>query len=237
MEEIRSIYHKEFGSMNVAIVNGKEYFPAIVCAKALGYKNPREAVLKHCKCKGSSKLRPPLEESDEEVCSSHETDSKNADYGIVQLEIPTNGGMQKVKYISEGNLYRLIVHSRLPSAERFEAWVFDEVLPEIRKTGSYGHMTMETISKVTATVVREILPEILKEMVTVEEKKQSRRAHGKIDKLPQEIREKVLYMLYKEKNTYEEIQIFLNQAGYEIHFSSIGRFCRRMEKQANDWLG
>lgn len=40
-------------------------------------------------------------------------------------------------YIDEGNLYRLITHSKLPSAERFESWVFDEVLPEIRTTGGY----------------------------------------------------------------------------------------------------
>ena len=43
-----------------------------------------------------------------------------------------------MKYIDEGNLYRLIVSSKLPAAEKFERWVFDEVLPTIRKTGSYS---------------------------------------------------------------------------------------------------
>ena len=42
-----------------------------------------------------------------------------------------------MKYISEGDLYRLIAHSQLPSAQEFESWVFDEVLPSIRKTGAY----------------------------------------------------------------------------------------------------
>ena len=40
-------------------------------------------------------------------------------------------------FITEGDVYRLIVHSKLPSAERFEHWVFDEVLPSIRKHGVY----------------------------------------------------------------------------------------------------
>ena len=44
----------------------------------------------------------------------------------------------KVKFINEPNLYRLICHSKLPSAERFEKWVFEEVLPALRKTGSYS---------------------------------------------------------------------------------------------------
>lgn len=49
----------------------------------------------------------------------------------------TNGGEQNVKMIPEGDLYRLIIRSKLESAEKFERWVFDEVLPEIRKTGGY----------------------------------------------------------------------------------------------------
>lgn len=40
-------------------------------------------------------------------------------------------------FIPEGDVYRLIVHSRLPGAERFEKWVFDEVLPTIRRSGGY----------------------------------------------------------------------------------------------------
>lgn len=53
-------------------------------------------------------------------------------------DLLTKGGMQALNFIPEGDLYRLIVHSKLPAAERFEKWVFDEVLPSIRKTGGYG---------------------------------------------------------------------------------------------------
>lgn len=56
----------------------------------------------------------------------------------VKYSIPISGKIQEVNFIKEGDLYRLITHSKLPSAERFESWVFDEVLPTIRKTGSYS---------------------------------------------------------------------------------------------------
>lgn len=57
------------------------------------------------------------------------------------------GGEQDVKFIPEGDVYRLITHSKLPAAEKFESWVFDEVIPSIRKTGGYiaGQETMGSI--------------------------------------------------------------------------------------------
>ena len=57
--------------------------------------------------------------------------------GAVKHRLPTSGGIQEMKFIPEGDVYRLIAHSRLPSAEKFESWIFDEVLPTIRKTGGY----------------------------------------------------------------------------------------------------
>ena len=57
--------------------------------------------------------------------------------GVVKHDTPTSSGVQSMSYINEGDLYRLIMKSKLPSAEKFEAWVMDEVLPAIRKTGSY----------------------------------------------------------------------------------------------------
>lgn len=57
--------------------------------------------------------------------------------GVVKHHLSTNGGNQLANYIPEGDLYRLIVRSKLPAAEKFERWVFDEVLPTIRKTGGY----------------------------------------------------------------------------------------------------
>jgi len=57
--------------------------------------------------------------------------------GTLKWGIPTNGGNQEMNIIPEGDIYRLVVKSELPSAEKFESWVFDEVLPTIRKQGSY----------------------------------------------------------------------------------------------------
>ncbi len=57
--------------------------------------------------------------------------------GAVKHRLLTNGGYQEVKFVTEGDVYRLVVHSRLPSAEKFERWIFDEVLTTIRRTGGY----------------------------------------------------------------------------------------------------
>ncbi len=57
--------------------------------------------------------------------------------GAVKHRLLTSGGTQEMKFIPEGDVYRLVAHSRLPSAEKFESWIFDEVLPTIRKTGGY----------------------------------------------------------------------------------------------------
>ena len=65
--------------------------------------------------------------------------------GVTIRSSLTNGGKQEKKYISEGDLYRLIVRSKLESALRFEIFVFDTILPSIRKHGVYA--TPETIEK------------------------------------------------------------------------------------------
>ena len=65
--------------------------------------------------------------------------------GAIKHRYLTNGGEQEAKFIPEGDIYRLIMKSKLPSAEKFESWVMDEVLPTIRKHGAY--MTNEVIER------------------------------------------------------------------------------------------
>lgn len=65
--------------------------------------------------------------------------------GVSEMDIPSKGGIQCMKVIPEGDIYRLIVRSKLPSAEKFETWVFDEVIPSIRKNGGYI-LGQETLS-------------------------------------------------------------------------------------------
>ena len=66
--------------------------------------------------------------------------------GVGVLPTPSAGGVQETKFIPEGDVYRLIIRSKLPSAKRFEKWVFDEVLPTIRKNG--GYMTESLVQQV-----------------------------------------------------------------------------------------
>lgn len=63
--------------------------------------------------------------------------------GAVKRRTLTSGGEQEMNFIPEGDIYRLAAKSELPGADAFERWIFDEVLPSIRKHGAY--MTPETI--------------------------------------------------------------------------------------------
>ena len=95
---------------------GTPVFCAKDVATVLGYADTVNAIKQHCK--GVAKRYP----------------------------LQTAGGMQQARFITEGDLYRLIANSKLPDAEKFERWVFDEVLPSIRKHG--GYLTPEKIEEV-----------------------------------------------------------------------------------------
>lgn len=67
--------------------------------------------------------------------------------GVHKMYTPTNGGMQHLTYINEPNLYRVIFRSNKAEARQFQDWVFNEVLPTIRKTGSYNTKPTELTAK------------------------------------------------------------------------------------------
>lgn len=69
------------------------------------------------------------------------------DKGVEKLATPTKGGMQEVTFISEPNLYRVIFRSNKAEAVKFQNWVFNEVLPSIRKTGNYNTKPTELTAK------------------------------------------------------------------------------------------
>lgn len=87
--------------------------------------------------------------------------------GGAKYPVLTNGGVQEMNFITEGDLYRLIAHSKLPTAERFESWVFDEVLPTIRKHGAY--MTENTLEKALTS------PDFLIQLATNLKEEQTKR--------------------------------------------------------------
>lgn len=99
----------DFGEVRTLEENGSVLFGGTDVAKALGYSNPSKAVNDHCRCLTKRYVPHP----------------QAADKHLEMIFIP------------EGDVYRLIIRSKLPTAERFERWVFDEVLPAIRKNGGY----------------------------------------------------------------------------------------------------
>ncbi len=109
MNELKIFENTEFGQVRTVEVDGKIYFVASDVAKALGYANPSKAINDHCRWV-TKRYIPHPQSKDKTI---------------------------EVNTIPEGDIYRLVSNSELPSAEKFESWVFDEVLPSIRSTGSY----------------------------------------------------------------------------------------------------
>ena len=126
MNKLKIFKNEEFGQLSVIVKNNKEYIEAIEVATILGYSNPRDAINRHCDKDG-------VVFSDVGVVTGFRKDNSQA------FQVVTK------KFIDEGNLYRLIIKSKLPSAKRFEKWIMDEVLPSIRKHGAY--MSEEVINK------------------------------------------------------------------------------------------
>ena len=106
--ELQIFENAEFGKVRTVVVKDEPYFVGKDVAEILGYTNPRKAIGDHV---------------DEE------------DKGVTKCD--TLGGVQELTIINESGLYSLILSSKLPAAKQFKRWVTSEVLPSIRKTGSY----------------------------------------------------------------------------------------------------
>ena len=117
MEGLRIFKDKTFGEIRWIKVNNKDYAVGIDIAKALGYKKPNDAISRHCR--GAVKHGVG-------VVTGKRKDGTDATQNVEMSLIP------------EGDIFRLAAKSELPGAEKFEAWIFDEVLPCIRKTGMYA---------------------------------------------------------------------------------------------------
>lgn len=115
MNELQIFHNPEFGEIRTIEETGKVLFCGTDVAKALGYKNPTKAIADHCKGTVERRANDSL------------------------------GRQQNMNFIPEGDIYRLAAKSELPGAEQFESWIFDEVLPSIRKHGAY--MTPETLEQ------------------------------------------------------------------------------------------
>lgn len=102
-----SVFQFDGADVRTVIVDGEPWWIGNDVARVLGYANPAAAIAKHTK--GVAKRYP----------------------------LSTAGGVQEFRVLSEPDMLRLVVASNLPSADRFERWVFEDVLPTIRRTGNY----------------------------------------------------------------------------------------------------
>lgn len=108
MEQLEIFENKEFGQVRTINIDGEPWFVGKDVAKILGYKDTSDAMRRHV--------------DDEDKLTRCFTDS---------------GQKRELYIINESGLYSVILSSKLPSAKRFKRWVTSEVLPVIRKTGSY----------------------------------------------------------------------------------------------------
>lgn len=111
-------------------IDGEPFFVGKDAAERLGYADPSTAIRSHCK--GVQKLHP----------------------------LSTDGGKQTVRVLAEPDVLRLIVGSKLRAAQRFDAWVFEEVLPAIRRSGGYlvaapEELALRAMQVLQATVERQ----------------------------------------------------------------------------------
>ena len=141
MNELKIFESQEFGKIRTIEENGKILFCAKDVAAALGYKNTRDAISRHCK--GVVKRDGVSLTTNQHGTTTEQT--------------------MEMAFIPEGDVYRLISHSQLPAAEKFESWIFDEVLPSIRKHGMYAtENTVEAMLNDPDTAIR-LLTEIKEE--------------------------------------------------------------------------
>lgn len=110
MSDIQIFKNEAFGEVRVTEVDGRPMFVASDIAKALGYANPAEAVATHC---------------------------KSGDIANCYIAHSNGVGGTNMQCISESNVYRLVMRSKLPAAEQFQDWVCEEILPSIRRSGGY----------------------------------------------------------------------------------------------------
>lgn len=151
MNTLKTFSNEEFGNIRTIEENGKIYFCGKDIASALGYSNPRDALSRHCR--GVVKRDGVSETTNQHGVSSEQ--------------------INRMSFIPEGDVYRLITHSKLPTAENFESWVFDEVLPTIRKTGGYVNneeLFVETYLAGADAHTKAIFSETLKELRRCNEK-------------------------------------------------------------------
>lgn len=134
MNELQIFNNEEFGKIRTVTINNEPWFVSKDVATALGYSNSRDAISKHV---------------------------FDDDKGVAKCDTPS--GRQEMSVINESGLYALIFGSKLDSAKRFKHWVTSEVLPSIRRSGSYQKpMTPEQMMRIQLEMIDDVSGRVTK---------------------------------------------------------------------------
>lgn len=144
MNEIMTFSNNEFGEIRTVTIDGKEYFYGVDVATSLLYKRPSKAVTDNCK-------------------------------GVLTEDTIKNAGGYPELLITEGDVYRLIIKAGQQGnskeikekADKFEKWIFDEVLPSIRKTGQYGQKRLPMTIPEQIQIIAQGYGELHEEVQTI----------------------------------------------------------------------
>jgi len=188
------VFTGELGKLRMVTIDGKDYFIAKDIANILGYSNPRDAIIRHCK-------------------------------GVVKNDNFKDGG-NEISLIPEGDVYRLIIKSKLPEAEKFEKWAFEDVLPSLRQNGAYvsKYITEEQETKLDKYSTNKRIRNTFK--------------NCNLESIDQEFKECMIYHKNKdgkEKNSIQSIIInSLNDRKQALIDNGKGSFALAVAEVTND---
>ena len=140
--------HPKFGKLRGLVMNGDSFFVGKDVAIALGYKDADKALRDHVPAKFKRVItakdfkqmasnQEPAKMADSQMASNQASNQASNEMGNFFSENGM-GGVQRLTFINEAGLYKLILRSKLPAAEEFSDWICEEVLPAIRKYGYYS---------------------------------------------------------------------------------------------------
>lgn len=190
MNELQ-IFNFESNELRTQLINGEPWFVGKDVADVLGYSNTRDALNRH------------IDSEDKSSVEIHDGTSGNP--------------MQTI--INESGLYSLILKSKMPNSKKFKRWVTSEVLPTIRKTGSYQKpMSQEDIMIATLETQKEIKKRLANVTNDVEGLKKeidlSRLQKAKLSKL---VKKNVMAAIGgKKSNAYQLYRVAISEHWREI---------------------